>query len=190
MINLDGIYSRIANRIIEAMMLHDDLAQAFDFLCLDGYKRMHEYYYYKETANYRALSRYFINHHNKLIIPNKVEYDSVIPEEWYNRNRQDIDESTKRDIIKHFVNIWVAWERETKKLYEQYYKDLIDMDEAASACKIYELLCDADFELTKAERHAITADTLQYDMFWLFSEQEYLDDLYARKICNEMIFAD
>ena len=64
---IEEIYGRISKHMILGMMIHDQLANYYDFLGLKGYKRCHEYHFLSETCAYRGLNRYFINHHNKLI---------------------------------------------------------------------------------------------------------------------------
>ena len=117
--NIEEIYSKINEHMINGLMLHDQLANYYDFLGLKGYKRCHEYHYLHENLNYRALNRYFINHHNKLIPEVKFDNKSVIPVSWYNHIRIDADPATKKEAVKTGLVAWVTWERETKKLYEQ-----------------------------------------------------------------------
>jgi hypothetical protein len=110
------------------------------------------------------------------------QYDTIIPDNWYKIKREDITDAEKRDAVRMLMRIWVDWEDSTKKMYEEYYRDFINMDEAASACQIYNLLCSADFELEKAKRHELIAKSTKYDMSWMYSEQDYLSDFYEQKI--------
>ena len=57
---LKEIYSNIVSHMIKGMMIHAQLADYYDFLGLQGYKRCHEYHYMKESCAYRGVSRYFI----------------------------------------------------------------------------------------------------------------------------------
>ena len=41
------IYAQIAEHMIKGMMIHEQLANYYDFLGLKGYKRCHEYHYMK-----------------------------------------------------------------------------------------------------------------------------------------------
>jgi hypothetical protein len=154
-VTVDEIYARIAQHQIKGIMLHEQFANYYDFLGLKGYKRCHEYHYLDETCAYRGLCRYFINHHNKLIPQLPVEDPKIIPDSWYRYTRQDVDTTTKKNAVKNGLIIWVDWEKDTKKLYEQMYKELIAIDEVASAMKIKQLICDVDCELKKAERYQL-----------------------------------
>ena len=45
------IYAKINEHMINGLMLHDQLANYYDFLGLEGYKRCHEYHYFKENIS-------------------------------------------------------------------------------------------------------------------------------------------
>lgn len=179
---VEEIYGEIGAHMIKGMMLHEQLANYYDFLGLKGYKRCHEYHYLQETCAYRGVCRYFINHHSKLIPYKEVEDPKIIPSNWYNYSRQDVDASTKRNGVRTGLTSWVNWERETKILYEQMYKELINIDEVASAMKIKELLCDVDHELKMAERYWLDKEAVGYDMSVIIEEQSRKHDKYARKM--------
>lgn len=168
--------------MIEGLMIHEELANYYDFLGLEGYKRCHEYHYIMETLNYRSLCRYFINHHNMLIPDTKVDTPDVIPESWYSHTRDDVDSATKKNAVKSGLVKWVTWERETKKLYEQMYKELMEIGEVASAMKIKEFICDVDCELKKAERYWLNKEAIGYDMVQIIDEQKRKHDKYKKKM--------
>lgn len=184
---VDEIYSEIAAHMIKGMMMHEQMANYYDFLGLKGYKCCHEFHYLTETCSYRALCRYFINHHNKLIPEKRIENPKIIPDIWYKHTRFDVDPGTKRNSVKIGLTKWVEWERDTKKLYEQMYANLLELGEVASAIKIKELICDVDQELKKAERYLLNKETIGYDLVEIISEQQSEHVKYTRKI-NKSIF--
>lgn len=179
---LEQIFAKINSHMIKGLMVHEQLANYYDFLCLEGYTRCHEYHYLCESLSFRSLNRYYVNHHNKLIPEEKVENPDIIPSSWYRYERQDVDTNTKRNAVKNGVEIWVNWETETKKLYEQMYKELINIDEVASACKIKELICDVDKELKMAQRHHINKMSADYNILDIVEEQDCLHEKYKKKI--------
>lgn len=183
---LKEIYSKIAEHMVNGMMLHDQLANYYDFLGLKGYKRCHEYHFLAETLNYRSLNRYFINHHNMLIPETRFDNKSAIPDNWYMHVRQDVDMATKRDAVKTALVKWVEWERETKQFYEQMYQELMDIDEVASACKIKEFILDVDQELKKAERYHLNKEAVNYDMSVIIEEQDKKHKKYDKKCKKEL----
>ena len=179
---LEKIYSDIATHMVKGLMIHDNLANYYDFLGLKGYKRCHEYHYFKENMAYRSLCRYYINHHNKLIEEQEFDNPDVIPQSWYQYTRQDVDTSIKRNAVKNGLTMWVDWERDTKELYEKMYKELIEIDEIASAMKIKELICDVDDELKKAERYELNKKATDYNISDIISEQDKKHHKYEKKM--------
>lgn len=179
---LEKIYSDISTHMIKGLMLHEQLSNYYDFLGLEGYKRCHEYHYMKESISYRSLCRYYVNHHNKLIKEQEFDNPDVIPSSWYQYTRQDVDTNIKRNAVKNGLTMWVDWERDTKKMYEQMYKELIEIDEVASACKIKELIKDVDKELKKAERYQLNKIAIDYDIDDIIAEQSKKHDKYKKKM--------
>ena len=183
---IEEIYRELSNHMIKGIMMHEQLTNYYDFLGLDGYKRCHEYHYISEICAYRGLCRYFTNHHDKLIPYSEVDNPEIIPESWYNYTRQDVDATTKKNAVRNGLTKWVDWEKETKQLYEQMYKELIDIDEVASACKIKELIMDVDKELKKAKRYALNKSATNYDLIDIISEQRKKHNKYKRKMQEEI----
>ena len=179
---LKEIYSGIASHMISGIMIHEQMANYYDFLGLEGYKRCHEYHMMKEMCNFRSLNRYFINHHNMLIPEDKIENPEMIPMSWYKYTRQDVDATTKRNAVQTGLKAWVDWEKDTKSLYEDMYRELMEIGEVASACKIKEFICDVDCELKKAERYLLNKESANYDMVMIVGEQKRKHDKYKKKL--------
>lgn len=179
---VEDIYAKILQHQIKGLMIHEQLANYYDFLGLEGYKRCHEYHYFEENMTFRSVSRYFINHHNKLIPELPVENPKVIPDSWYRYTRDDVDMTTKKNAIKSGLQLWRKWETETKELYEQMYKELMNIDEVASAMKIKELICEVDKELKKVERYCLNKKAIDYDLTVIIPEQKKWHDKYKCKM--------
>lgn len=179
---VEEVYKAIAAHMVEGVMFHGEMANYYDFLGLRGYKRCHEYHFYCESKNFRCLNRYFINHHSKLIEEEKVDQPSVIPESWFRYKREDVSPTDIRNAVKTGVEKWVAWERETKKLYEDIYAELMNSGAVASAKHVMCYICDVDRELKKAERHWLKLKMSDYDLGAILAEQDHLHDKYLRKM--------
>ena len=184
---VDEIYSEVIAHMIKGLMVHDQLANYYDFLGLCGYKRCHQYHYLEESRSYQKMCSYVINHHNKLVQQLPVEDPKVIPDSWYRYTRQDVDNNTKKNAVRNGLNVWVDWERETKELYEKAYKELMDMNEIAGACRIKCLIKCVDHELKKAEKYQLNKKAVDYDLIYIIDEQhdmhckykEMMKHLYA-----------
>lgn len=179
---VDEIFGRVAQHMIKGTMVHEQFANYYDFLGLEGYQRMHEYHYLDETCAYRRLCRYFIEHHNRLVPKMSFENPDVIPDDWHKYKRQDVDRETKAVALRNGMQRWVDWEKETKRLYQDMYKELADMGEAASAAMVAELVSDVDEELKTVERFALEKAAMDYDMTQIAAEQADVCDMYEKKL--------
>lgn len=147
-----------------------------------GYKRMHEYHMYREMKSMRKLHRYFINHFNKLIEEEIIENPDVIPSSWYRYTRQEVDTNAKRNAVKSGIERWVAWETETKDLYEKMYNELVSIGEVAAAKKVTCLIYDVDCELKWAQRKHIDLLATDYSIPYIMGQQDRLHDWYLEKM--------
>lgn len=164
---VEEIFAKIKAHQIEGMMFHDQMRQYFDFLNLHGFKRMHEHHFADETRAMVEVDGFYINHENKLLQVT-VNAGNQIPANWYNYQRKDVDATTKRRAVRDAMTKWVNWENETKQLYMQSYKDLLEIGEIDCAEFIgKKLICDVSDELKFAERLFIELECCDYDMVYL-----------------------
>ena len=178
----EQIFSELSGHMIKGLMIHDQMSDYYDFLSLRRYKRCHEYHYKKEMCNYRRLHRYFINHFGKLIEEKRIEDPEIIPSSWFRYSRKEVDANTKRTAIKAGIEKWVAWEKETKTLYQEKYRELLENKEEAAAIFLQDLIKDVDCELKWAERKSIELDTVDYNLSLIIGEQTRLHDKYKGKM--------
>jgi hypothetical protein len=181
-VTVSDIFSAISIRQVEALMLHNQLADYFDFLGLMGFKRLHEYQYISESAEMRGIHRYFINHYEMLIENKIVEAKNYIPSAWNGKSRSEVGTDARKEAVKNCMNTWVEWETDTKKMYESYYCDLCDLREIAGACKVKELVKDVDMELKLANRMNVKLSAIDYDMCNVMLMQEELHEKYKKKM--------
>jgi hypothetical protein len=177
----NDVFAKIDARMIEGVMLHDKMANYYDFLGLMGFKRMHEYHFLREAVEMRGVNRYYINHYNTLLSESTVNSPFSIPASWYGHVRRDMGASNKRSYIKTGIDTWCDWEKETKTLYEMRYCDLCDMNEIAAACKVKELVSCADMTLKCADRLALKLYSVDYDLPAVLLMQDDLHSEYDEK---------
>ena len=178
---IQEIFDGLAEHMIKGMMIHENLANYYDFLGLQGYKRCHEYHFMKETCDYRGLCRYYINHFSKLIKEPRFEAPDIIPTTWYMHVREDVDVATKQKAVKQGLEKWHSWEAETKILYQNMAKELLDKGEIAAYNKINELVQGVDMELKKVQRYILNKEATDYDMDSIIGEQKEKHKKYERK---------
>ena len=180
--NTEEIFKELAGHMIQGMMFHDEMANYYEFLGLTGYARCHEYHFIDETCSYRKLCKYYISHENRLVPYVEVEDPEAIPESWYKYSRQEVDASTKKNAVKSGLEKWVAWEKETKELYEKMYKELVSVDAIADAKFVAKLIHDVDCELAKAEKYHLAKSAIGYDMIEVVNEQDEKCEHYTNKM--------
>lgn len=183
--NVDEIFMKLSEHAIRGVMFHENMTDYFDFLNLHGYKRMSEYHACCEMKGMRKLHTYYLNHYNKLIKESKFEGGGVIPEKWYQHTRQDVDMNTKRSAVKEGFTKWRDWEKETKKLYSDMYKELTELGEIASAMKVAEYVEDVDKELKWVERKLIELQSTDYSIQFIIDEQQFYHEFYKKKMSEK-----
>lgn len=176
------IFQKISDRQTTALMMHEDFADYYDFLGLRGFKRMHEYQFFTESAEMRGMHRYYINHYNQLLISvNPIQKIEVIPSDWARYNRYDVDQSTLQKSIKDGLEKWRSWEAETKELYQNLYSEMQANKEVASAVKIINLIKSVDQELKHIDRLCLALKSINYDLVFIREIQDKLHSKYKDK---------
>lgn len=168
---VNEIFENLASHMLKGAMFHEELSNYFGFLNLCCYQKRHEKHFYCELKNYRHICKYYLCHYDKLL---KYEHDSedIIPLNWYRYERQDVDTSTKRNAVKTAIEKWVEWETETKAFYQQMYKELITLNEIATAEKLSCYIHDVSKELKEAKHHHLMLKSVDYDINFIIGENE------------------
>lgn len=179
------VYSIVNNRQITALMFHDDMADMFDFLGLKGFKRMHEYQYLIESAEHRALKRYYINHHGKLMPDSTLTPVKVIPEGWIQYSRMDVTPSIRKQAVQQGMEKYLEWETETKAIYSKMAAYLMDWQKVSDFNKINALIKDVDMELKYLERLCLELKSVDYDSAYVGMLQDKYHEKYRKK-CEEI----
>lgn len=184
--SVEDVFSEINARQIAAIMIHDQMADYFDFLGLSGYKRFHLYQYFAESEERRKTAHYYINHHGKLIRDTFEGNVQMIPEAWQSANRMSVRKSTKQKAVEDGFSAHLAWEQSTKDVYQKYATALRSMGNVADAIFVDNLVCDVDNELERLERIITDLITAGYDPIYIMESQKPLHDKYKKKMKGGM----
>lgn len=149
------IFARLKAHMLEGMVFHDEMVRYYGFLNCGRWKSEHEWRYAEETEGYRDLCEYYMTTYNMLIPVEPMNRPDVIPDSWYRYMRQDVDANTRKNGMEIGIRKWVEWERETKNLYQEMWKQLVDIGEIAAAQFISRYIRAVDKELKNAESHAL-----------------------------------
>ena len=175
------VFNAISQRIIRNVMLHEEMADYFDFLNLHGFKRQQEYHFFDESADLRGIHRYAINHCNRLITDTDIPSVKAIPQGWYNYTRLQVDAGTRKQAVHDAFEKWYSWEKETKEFYEKQFKILTDNGKIANANKVNELICKVDEELKYLTREMLEYKAVDYDMDYIMFKQNEIHECYKEK---------
>lgn len=77
--NIEEIFTELSARMIEGMMIHDQMLTYYCFLNLKGYAKCHEYHYWAETISYGKIKKHYFKFHNKLIKEKEIKNPNLIP---------------------------------------------------------------------------------------------------------------
>jgi hypothetical protein len=179
---IEEVFAQIGQHMIKGLMVHTQLSDYFNFLGLTGYHKCHEYHYYEESINYRKISNYYLEHYDKFITDFHVSNPQMIPEKWYQYSRQQVDPSTRNSAIQAGFEKWIKWETETLKLYQDLYKELLNMNEIAAASEINYYIDDVNKELSKAQQKYLELKMVNFDIAVVVDEQQYLTKQYIKKM--------
>lgn len=175
-------FLKLSSHMKKGLTIHDQMSNIYGFLKLKGYQKLQEYRYYDETKTYKFLHNFFLNHYNKIIPDEPIEKLDLVPSNWYKHVSQDVDTGTKRNMIKELSHKWVNWERETKDLLQNIYKELFDAKETCAALMIADVLKEVEQELIAAQAVLIDLETISYDLSLIVDNQEKLYKKYCKKI--------
>lgn len=175
------IFKKISERQIGGVMLHKNMMRAHDFLGIRCMKRLHEYRMFKELSENDGVERYAINHLNMVVIDGHIPAPFIVPEQWQYIDRLSVSNENRRRYMQEMFKTWHDWEKGTKKLYEECYKELCDMGEVAAAKKVGKMVADIDMELKGLERKFILFNEIEWDLKTIMMFDDEWHDYYKEK---------
>lgn len=179
---VEEVFTHIWKHMIKGLMVHTQLSDFFNFLGLKGYHKCHEYQYYEESKNYRKISNYYLEHYDKFIADGNISNPQVIPADWYQYTRQQVDPATRQNAVQKGFEKWINWEAETLKLYQDLYKELLNINEIASAAEISYYITDVNEELARAQQKYLELRMVDFNISDIVDEQQFLIKKYSKKM--------
>ena len=168
------IFTILANRMVGAIMIHTQLAQLFAYVDLMPDARRQEQQLQEETHGMSELNKYYSQHHHMIVIADDPPQINILNMGILKKPNYELSPDDKMRIIKYGMKEWVDWERQSKIVYEDAYKNLIDISEVASAEFITRYVRDVDQELRDAERLYRVRDAIDWDLATIYDKQARL----------------
>lgn len=181
----EEICKLIAQRLLQGCMNHQQFANYYDFLGLQGYKLFHEYHFFEQMIGYREFITYFIQHENKLIPQFSSETltsTTLIPKNWYDYSRIDVDANTRRNAIKNGLQKYLRWERQTKSFLEEMCSQSIQQGYIGVSIQIKKYICSVEKEIEKAQKTYLEIKATDYDLPTVVAKQQFLIKKYSKKL--------
>lgn len=181
----EQIYVGLDEHMKKALCFHEQLADYFCFLGLQGFKRKLEYQYMCEVAEGRKLHHKYINIHKKLIPVHQIEVIQFIPREWSKYTTEDVNDNVLPKFVKSAIEQYKEWEEETKELYEELWQKCINVGLVADAKYISELIEDVTKELKKINRMHEQLNGTGYNAVSIHDMQDKYHEKYKKKYNEE-----
>ena len=163
-------------------MVHESLANYYDFLGLKGYSKCHEYHFFEESYMYRKMYRYYMSRFNKLLPETGLNNPNIIPTSWYQYKQENVDNNTKRNAVKTGLEKWLQWEQQTLQVYQDMYRQVLDMNEFDTCAFIKELVCNVSQELKKVKKYYLNKKAIDYNLIEIIEEQQKETKGYKEKV--------
>ena len=106
----------------------------------------------------------------------------VIPQNWYNYTRYDVDVGTKRSAVKDGFKKWIDWEKSTKEFLNGMLDRLDQSGYRQFTRKIEFLIDEVEKEIAHGEEKMLALENTGYDMNFILQQQDQLKEKYAHKI--------
>ena len=199
------LYSELINRMKQGVEMHEQLADYYGFLNLPGYQKCHEYQMLCELLTYRKAKDMYMKEYNQLVQPlsmlngmtnlsnmnnngnngntnTNMNYNNVIPNQWYGHSRYEVDAGTKRNAVRDGFKRWVDYENDTKQFLINMSQQLEQKNEREAARKLDYLIDHVEQEIEHGEETLMSLENSGYDMNYILQQQEPLKAKYADKI--------
>ena len=181
----EEICKLIAQRLLQGCMNHEQFANYYDFLGLEGYSIFHEYHFFEQMHGYREFITYYIDHQDKLVqdfSPNSLSTFNIIPDNWYDYTREDVDINTRRNAVKSGLEKYIHWEKETKKFLEDMYTQATQQGFVGISIQIKKYIKSVEEEIKHANKVYLEIKATDYDMPTVVAKQDYLIKKYSKKL--------
>lgn len=170
-----NIFTKLANRMVGAMMVHTQLTELFNFIDLKSDAKRQKKQLHEETDGLLKLEKYFAQHRHMLITsenPPKVDILNVV---MLKDENSKLSPDDRIYLIQYGMEEWIKWEKQSKIMYEDAYRNLIDISEVAAAEFVMQYVKDVDKELRDAELLYRVRDAIDWDLATIYDEQARLE---------------
>lgn len=168
------IFTSLNNRMIGAVMIHTQLNQIFTFVDLLPDARRQEQQLLEEMHGMVELNKYYLQHHHALLISDNPPQIDILHSNSLKKPNDELSPKDKMHIIQYGMREWIEWEQGSKVVYEDAYKNLMEISEVASADFVLRYVNDVNRELKDAELLFRARDAINWDLPTIYDKQARL----------------
>jgi hypothetical protein len=169
-----NIFTKLANRMVGAMMTHTQLTELFNFIDLKSDAKRQKKQLHEETDGLLKLEKYAAQHHHILITSNNPQQVDILNIGMLKQQNDELSPDNKIYLIQYALKEWIEWEKKSKIIYEDAYRNLVDMSEIAAADFVLQYVRDVDKELRDAELLYRVRDAIDWDLATIYDKQARL----------------
>ena len=168
------IFKKLSNRMVGAMMIHTQLTELFNFIDLETDAKRQKKQLHEESDGLLKLEKYAAQHHHILITSDNPPQVDILNLNILKQPNDKLSPDNKIYLIQYAMKEWIEWEKESKIIYEDAYRNLVDMSEIAAADFVLQYVKDVDKELRDAELLYRVRDAIDWDLPTIYDKQARL----------------
>lgn len=169
-----NVFTKLANRMVGAMMIHTQLTELFNFIDLKSDAKWQKKQLHDESNGLLKLEKYAAQHHHILITSDNPPQVDILNIDILKHPNDKLSPDDKIRLIQYALKEWIEWEKKSKVIYEDSYRNLVDMSEIAAADFVLQYVKDVDKELRDAELLYRVRDAIDWDLATIYDKQARL----------------
>lgn len=169
------VFQKLSNRMVGAMMIHTQLTELFNFIDLKVDAKRQKKQFHEESDGLLKLEKYCAQHHHMLVTSDDPPQVDILDLGLLKEPNTQLSPDDKIYLIQYAMKKWIEWEKESKTIYEDAYRSLVDMSEIASAQFVLNYVEDVDVELSDAEILYGVRDAIDWDLPTIYDKEARAD---------------
>lgn len=152
-------------------MTHTQLTELFNFIDLETDAKRQKNQLHEETDGLLKLEKYAAQHHHILITSNDPPQVDILNLSMLKQPNDKLSPDDKVYLIQYAMKEWIEWEKESKIIYEDAYRSLVEISEIAAADFVLRYVRNVDKELRDAELLYRVRDAIDWDLPTIYDNQ-------------------
>ena len=152
-------------------MTHTQLTELFNFIDLETDAKRQKNQLHEETDGLLKLEKYAAQHHHVLITSDDPPQVDILNLSMLKQPNDKLSPDDKVYLIQYAMKEWIEWEKESKIIYEDAYRSLVEISEIAAADFVLRYVRNVDKELRDAELLYRVRDAIDWDLPTIYDNQ-------------------